>query len=86
MRFNSLGYGDHPLFSARFQRAFALEQGQQAFQKGLLKYESKKKDGFVDTFAPFCLPCEIAQALFHRGALQISCFRLQPIGPRILPV
>jgi hypothetical protein len=37
MCFNSLGYGNHPLFSAQFHRAFPAEQGEQAFQQGLIR-------------------------------------------------
>jgi len=43
---NGFGYWNHPLFSARFQRASPVKQGEKAFQKGLLnekftKYTSK---------------------------------------------
>jgi hypothetical protein len=40
---NSLGYGNHPLFSAWFQRASPVKGGQQAFHKRLTKIDALLK-------------------------------------------
>ena len=40
MSIKSLGYGNHPLFSALFQRASPVKQAEQAFQKRSIEFKS----------------------------------------------